>query len=334
MTMAVPDFAETIGLRTADPEEPGIVRRRQGRGFSFRWPDGTVVEGRNRERCEALVLPPAWEDVWVCRHADGHLQAMGTDEAGRRQYRYHDRWTEARSAWNFDRLATVGERLAGVRRAVERDLDADDRLTRALATMVGLLDRSLERIGNPASVEVHGSRGISTLSPANIDVSRQAVRLAFVGKGGVEHDVTIIDEDLAGAIAELERDSSEWLFEVDGTILDAAAANEYLDRHSGGELDCKDIRTWGGSAAALAARASGAEREPEIADAAASVLHNTRTVARASYVHPVVFDAPDAAVEDAWRSSRRSKWYGRGERALLNLLEGCPSLLEQFTVAK
>ncbi len=334
MTMAVPDFAETIGLRTADPEEPGIVRRRQGRGFSFRWPDGTVVEGRNRERCEALVLPPAWEDVWVCRHADGHLQAMGTDEAGRRQYRYHDRWTEARSAWNFDRLATVGERLAGVRRAVERDLDADDRLTRALATMVGLLDRSLERIGNPASVEVHGSRGISTLSPANIDVSRQAVRLAFVGKGGVEHDVTIIDEDLAGAIAELERDSSEWLFEVDGTILDAAAANEYLDRHSGGELDCKDIRTWGGSAAALAARASGAEREPEIADAAASVLHNTRTVARASYVHPLVFDAPDAAVEDAWRSSRRSKWYGRGERALLNLLEGCPSLLEQFTVAK
>ena len=91
------------------------------------------------ERCEALVLPPAWEEVWVCPHADGHLQAMGTDEAGRRQYRYHDRWTEARAAWNFDRLAAVGERLADVRRAVERDLDSDDPCTRAMATMVGLL---------------------------------------------------------------------------------------------------------------------------------------------------------------------------------------------------
>ncbi|HEU5084040.1 MAG TPA: hypothetical protein VFU14_11925 [Acidimicrobiales bacterium] len=334
MTMAVPDFAETIGLRTADPEEPGIVRRRQGKGFSFRWADGSVVKGRHRERCESLVLPPAWEDVWICRHADGHLQAMGTDDAGRRQYRYHDRWTEARAAWNFDRLATVGERLADVRRAVERDLDADDRETRALATMVGLLDRSLERIGNPSSVDVHGTRGISTLAPANVDVSRHAIRLAFTGKGGVEHDVTIIDEDLAGAIAELERESSEWLFEVDGTVLDAAAANEYLDRHSGGELDCKDIRTWGGSAAALTARASGtAEKEPEIADAAAAALHNTRTVARNSYVHPLVFEAPDDAVEDAWKTSRRSKWYGRGERALLNLLDDCPSLLEQFTVA-
>jgi DNA topoisomerase I len=280
------------------------------------------------------VLPPAWEDVWVCRHADGHIQAMGTDDAGRRQYRYHDRWTEARTAWNFDRLATVGERLADVRRAVERDLEAEDRTTRAMATMVGLLDRSLERIGNPASVEVHGSRGISTLSPANVDVSRQAVRLAFVGKGGVEHDVTIVDEDLAGAIAELERESSDWLFEVDGTVLDAGAANEYLDQHSSGELDCKDIRTWGGSAAALTARASGAEKEPEIADAAASVLHNTRTVARNSYVHPLVFEAPDDVVEEAWRSSRRSKWYGRGERALLNLLGDCPSLLAEFTTAR
>ncbi|MFP5320692.1 MAG: DNA topoisomerase IB [Acidimicrobiia bacterium] len=328
-------FATSIGLRTADPEEPGIVRRRQGRGFSFRNPDGSVVRGEDRERCEALVLPPAWEDVWICRHADGHLQAVGTDDAGRRQYRYHERWTEARAARNFDRLASVGERLADVRRAVERDLESRDPTTRAMATMVGLLDRSLERIGNPTSVEVHGSRGISTLSPANVDVSRSAIRLAFVGKGGVEHDVTIIDEDLAAAIADLERKSSEWLFEVGGTVLDAAAANEYLDAHSGGELDCKDIRTWGGSAAALAARATGsARKEPEVADAAAAALHNTRTVARNSYVHPLVFEADDEVVEEAWKGSRRSKWYGRGERALLNLLEGCPSLLEQYTVAR
>src|SRR5690606_7994650 len=187
MTSADDHFATAIGLRTADPEEPGITRRRQGRGFSFRWPDGSVVKGANRERCEALVLPPAWTDVWVCRRSDGHLQAVGTDDAGRRQYRYHDRWTEARAAANVDRLAQVGESLAGVRRAVADDLEADDRCTRALATMVRLLDTSLERIGNPDSVEQHGSRGISTLAPSNIDVSRQSVRLSFTGKGGVEH---------------------------------------------------------------------------------------------------------------------------------------------------
>ena len=335
MTSGDDHFAAAIGLRTADPESPGIYRRRQGRGFSFRWADGSVVRGAHRQRCEDLVLPPAWTDVWVCPKADGHLQAVGTDDAGRRQYRYHDRWTEARAAANFDRLVEVGESLAGVRRAVADDLEADDRSTRALATMVRLLDASLERIGNPDSVELHGSRGISTLAPNNVDVARRTIRLAFTGKGGVEHDVTIVDEDLAGAIAELERKTSDWLFEVDGEVLGAAAANEYLDAHSGGELDCKDIRTWGGSAAALTARASGsAAKEPEIADAAASALHNTRTVARNSYVHPLVFEAPDEAVDEAWKSSRRSKWYGRGERALLNLLETSPPLLDDYTTAR
>jgi DNA topoisomerase-1 len=333
MTKADDHFASAIGLRTSDPEAPGITRRRQGRGFSFRWPDGSVVRGEHRERCEALVLPPAWTDVWVCPRADGHLQAVGADDAGRRQYRYHDRWTEARAAANFDRLVDVGESLAGVRRAVADDLDADDRSTRALATMVRLLDTSLERIGNPDSVELHGSRGISTLAPSNIDVSRQSVRLSFTGKGGVEHDVTIVDGDLATAIADLEADAREWLFEVDGTIIDAVDANGYLDEHSDGCLDCKDLRTWGGSAAALTARAEGAGREPEIADAAAAVLHNTRTVARNSYVHPAVFAAEDDEVADAWTSSRRSKWYGRGERALLNLLETTPPLLDQYKTA-
>lgn len=335
MTSVDADFATQIGLRPVDIDEPGIVRRRQGRGFSFRWPDGSVVRGDDRDRCEALVLPPAWTDVWVCSDADGHLQAVGTDDAGRRQYRYHDHWTAARAAANFDRLAEVGASLADVRRAVADDLDSADRRTRTLATMVRLLDTSLERIGNPDSVEVHGSRGISTLAPSNVDVSRQSIRLSFIGKGGVEHDVTIVDRDLVGAVAELESGADEWLFEVDGTVIDAVDANGYLDDHSAGCLDCKDLRTWGGSATALSARAEGdAESEPEAADAAAAVLHNTRAVARSSYVHPVVFEASDDAVDHAWRASRRSRWYGRGERALLNLLESCPPLLDDYTVAR
>lgn len=334
MIDALPDdeFAAHIGLVSADPDEPGIVRKRHGTGFTFRWPDGSVVRGAHRERCEALVLPPAWEDVWVCPDTDGHLQAIGVDDAGRRQYRYHDRWTGARAAANFDRLLEVGERLAGVRKVVVEDLESDDARRRALAAMIGLMDRSLERVGNPGSVEEFGSRGISTLGPGNVDVSRRSVQLTFRGKGGIDHDVTVDDGDLADAVAELRRAAGEWLFEVDGTVLDASDANAYLDDHSAGVLDCKDLRTWGGSAAALTARADGVESEPQVADAAANVLHNTRAVARSSYVHPAVFDASDDDVDEAWKSSRRSKWYGRGERALLVLLERRPPLLDDFAV--
>lgn len=326
------EFAAHIGLATADPDEPGIVRRRHGRGFTFRHPDGTVVRGADRERCEALVLPPAWTEVWICPDADGHLQAVGVDDAGRRQYRYHDRWTQARAAANFDRLADVGHRLADLRRGILDDLESDDAERRALAAMVGLLDRSLERIGNPGSVEEFGTRGISTLGPGNVDVSRRSVQLTFRGKGGIDHDVTVDDDVLADAVAELRQAADEWLFEVDGTVLDAADANAYLDEHSAGVLDCKDLRTWGGSAAALTARADGVDSEPQVADAAAGVLHNTRAVARASYVHPAVFDATDDEVGEAWAASRRSKWYGRGERALLNLLDDRPPLLDEFAV--
>ncbi len=326
------EFAVTVGLSEADPEEPGIVRQRCGTGFTFRWADGSVVRGANRARCEALVLPPAWTEVWVCPDGDGHLQAIGTDDAGRRQYRYHDRWTDARAAANFDRLAGVGRRLADLRRAVTEDLESDDARVRALAAMIGLLDRSLERIGNPDSVEEFGTRGISTLGPGNVDISRRSIQLQFRGKGGVDHDVTVDDDQLIGAVAELRTAADEWLFEVDGSVLDAADANQYLDEHTAGHLDCKDLRTWGGSAAALTARVDGEVAEPQVADAAAEVLHNTRAVARSSYVHPAVFEATDDEVDAAWSSSRKSRWYGRGERALLNLLEDRPPLVEAHQV--
>lgn len=325
-------FAEAIGLRRVDCDGPGIVRQRCGRGFTYRDERGEVVRGPDRERCEALVLPPAWEEVWICRHADGHVQATGIDEAGRRQYRYHDRWTEARSAAKFDHLEQVGRCLSGLRRRLDEDLASDDPVRRSLAAMVKLLDSSLERIGNPSSVEEHGTRGISTLAPHNVDVSANRVRMSFRGKGQVDHDVTVDDRSVAAVLDELERRNDEWLFEIGDRVLDAADANEYLDEHTAGRLDCKDLRTWGGSAAALDARARGVDDVPAVIDAAADVLHNTRAVARSAYVHPTVLDASDEAVEEAWKRSRRSKWYGRGERALLNLLADQPKLLDHHVL--
>lgn len=324
------EFCAAIGLSCVDPAEPGITRSRWGRGFTYRWPDGTIVRGRHRDRCEALVIPPAWTDVWICSDADGHLQAVGTDDAGRRQYRYHDLWTEARNAEKFDRLVRVGERMANVRRAIECDLEASDPVLRSLAAMVGLLDRTLERIGNPESVERFGTHGISTLAPRHVAVGPSSIRLRFRGKGGSEHATTVENRGLADVIAELEDPDGAWLFEIDGTLLGAGDANDYLASHSGGVVGCKDVRTWGGSTAALAARIGERPSDPHIADAAAVALGNTRDVARGSYVHPAVFDVTDDEVERAWRASRRSRWYDREERALLKLLCAAPPLLDEY----
>jgi DNA topoisomerase-1 len=324
------DLSAAIGLSRADPDEPGIVRQRSGRGFTFRWPDGTVVRGSHRERCEALVIPPAWTDVWISPDPDGHLQAVGHDEAGRRQYRYHDRWIQARNAQKFDRLAEIGGRLAQVRRAVERDLRSGDREHRAVAAMIRLMDHTLERIGNAESVERFGTRGISTLGPGNVDVSSTTVQLTFRGKGRSDHQAVVVDRDLARVIAELEDAGQAWLFEVDGSVVDADDANAYLSSHSAGVVSCKDMRTWGGSAAALTVRIEDRATGPQIADAAAEALNNTRSVARESYIHPAVFDASDDAVTNAWRTSRSSRWYSRPERTLLKLLHRAPPLLRSY----
>lgn len=276
------------------------------------------------------MLPPAWTEVWVCADADGHLQAVGTDDAGRRQYRYHDRWVEARNAEKFDGLVAVGERISRVRCAVEHDLHAADPVTRGLAAMVRLLDRTLERIGNAESVDEFGTRGISTLGPEHVEAGRSTVRLRFRGKGGAARDDLVADGELATAIAELVAAEDDWLFAVDDTVLDATDANAYLASHSAGVIACKDVRTWGGSAAALAERIDRHPSDAGIADAAAEVLGNTRAVARESYVHPVVFDATDDQVEESWRASRRSRWYAREERALLKLLRAAPPLLDAY----
>lgn len=328
------NFATLVGLRPVEPDEQGIRRLKWGKGFTYRWPDDATVVGRERERCESLAIPPAWDDVWVCTDALGHLQARGRDEAGRVQYRYHDRWIEARRAANFDRLFEVGSRLKAVRKKLVEDLEGEDTALRALAAMLRLVDQSFARIGNEASAEEHGTRGISTLEDRHVTVADPGtLELNFVGKGSTEYECVIDDRHLSQAIAELENEGGRRLFsiDVDGdrTTLTARDANQRLSELSGGRLSCKDFRTWGGSAIALEARVLG-QTGTAVIDAAAKALHNTRAVARSSYVHPMVIQADDEAVDESWRSSRRSKWYARRERALLALLESVPPLLEAY----
>ncbi len=332
-TVDAAEFSARLRLAYVDHQSPGITRVRRGRGFSFHGPDGTLLDGQERERCLTLAIPPAWQQVWICPLPDGHLQASGVDEASRRQHRYHDRWTEGRRLANFDRLRDMEPCLAELRRALDVLLeDPTDPVRRANAAMVRLVDAGMARIGGVRSATELGHYGVSTLRRDHVAVDGDVVTLVYPGKSGVDQHVEVEDPLVADVLAQLEC-ASDNLFEIhDGegiTTLRASHANDLLTDLTGGRMTCKDFRTWGGSSVALEARVGGAD-EVAAVDAAAEKLGNTRAVARASYVHPDVLAAPLEELEEAWAASRSSSRFDRRERALAKLLAGRPPLLDAW----
>lgn len=334
MTAIDPEsFSQALGLDHVSFEQPGVRRVRRGTGWSFVDPDGQLLQGEARERCLALAVPPAWQGVWICPDDRGHLQASGLDDAGRRQYRYHDRWTQGRRLANFDRLSGIAPRLAPLRRQLDGLLeDSTDPVRRATAAMVRLVDGGMARIGGTRSARELGHHGVSTLHAEHIAVDGDHITLLYPGKSGVEREVELDDPLVADVLADLEL-ASDRLFEIheNGTTirLSAADANELLAELTAGTMTCKDFRTWGGSSVALAARLEGADAVAAV-DAAAERLGNTRAVARSSYVHPDVLEVGPDQLEEVWRRSRSSIRFDRRERALVKLLEDRPALLDRW----
>lgn len=251
------------------------------------------------ERCKALVIPPAWTEVWICPRPNGHLQAVGTDDAGRRQYLYHPAWVEQRAAAKHERVVGMGRRLPGIRENVLADLAADDlgeRATCALA--VRLIDLGCFRIGDDVYVEQYGSFGLTTLERQHVRRSGEMLVFEFVGKSGVEHHVEIDDPV---AVTALDRRRRRRRADRRLLDLDAGAVNDYLREVSGLEVTAKDFRTWHGTvlAAAALAEAPGPEasvtaRKRAVAGAmkeVAEFLGNTPALARSAYVDPRVVDA-------------------------------------------
>ncbi|CAN5290056.1 DNA topoisomerase IB [soil metagenome] len=327
------DLLDRLVLQRADPSQPGWTRRKRGKGFSYHDHAGRLLQGADRDRCASLVLPPAWSSIWICAEPEGHLQASGIDAADRRQYRYHEHWVEGRHLMNLDRLANVGKRLGPVRRRLDELLtDEDDPVRRATAAMIRMVDAGLARIGGSRSAREFGHYGVSTLRRKHVELGPDEIVLRFPGKSGVLQQVVVDDPLLAEVLGELEL-GSDHLFVIRGEDrshrLTAADANELLAELSGATLTCKDFRTWGGTAVALEARATGAS-EIEAVDAVAAALGNTRAVARSSYVHPEVLAEDLGPVVDAWRGARASIRYDRRERALLRLLDATPSLFDRW----
>jgi DNA topoisomerase-1 len=299
--------AVRIGLRYVQVGEPGYSRRKQGRGFCYRDPKGrTVPRGPVRERLEQLAIPPAWTNVWICAHADGHIQATGRDEAGRKQYIYHPRWSEERSRAKFEQLVTLGHELPNLRASVDAALEQEGLgRERVLAAVVRLLETTLARVGNDDYAEHNGSFGLTTLRKRHVNESRDGLSLCFPGKSGVQWDVDIEDERVVAVIHECLEIPGPRLFKYvdeEGRTheLGAADVNDYLREVAHPDLTAKAFRTWAGTVLATKALWEIEREEPEtrlkakVAKAVRTVaeqLGNTPAVCRKSYVHPAVIEA-------------------------------------------
>jgi DNA topoisomerase I len=298
--------ARDARLRYVSDGERGFSRRRRGRGFSYHDVAGErVVDPAERERIEALVIPPAWQDVWICRDARGHLQATGRDEAGRKQYLYHPRWREVRDRVKFAGLVSFGRVLPTIRRRLRRDLACPaGSQRRVTAAVVKLLDVTLVRIGN-RSYARHGSFGLTTLRDEHVEAAADEIALSFAGKGGARVDLSLRDEELAAVVRECQELEGQELFRYvdeagEPRSVGSGDVNDYLQRIAGDDVSAKDFRTWG--ATVLAARelyalgdapSATARKRAVVASVrtAAAALGNTVAVCRRSYVHPRVLEA-------------------------------------------
>ena len=295
--------ASTAALRYVDLDEPGYHRRKRGRGWTIVDARGrTVHDPRVRARIDRLAIPPAWRDVWICRDADGHIQAIGRDARGRTQYRYHPRWRAVRDAANYDRLRAFYRGLPRLRAAVRRDL-ARRRPCKAkvAAAVVALIERGQLRVGSDEYTRANGSYGATTLLTRHARIRGALVQLEYRAKGGKHRAVRFRDRRLARVLAQLAAQRGARLFqyrdESGRHAITSRDVNDYLHRHAGVHCTAKVFRTWAATVAAARALASAdAPATPtarkRIAQGAlrsvADRLGNTPAVCRKSYVHPLL----------------------------------------------
>jgi len=295
------------GLRYVTDGTSGISRRRVGGGWAYYAPNGKpIISAELRKRLNALAIPPAWTEVWICPDPEGHIQATARDARGRKQYRYHPQYRESRDRSKFRRMLEFSESLPVLRERLERDLRAGD-LTRRqlLGTVVCLLDKTLIRVGNDEYVRENRSYGLTTLRRRHVRVDGSMLRFSFRGKSGIEHTIAITDPRLARIVQRCRDLPGEEMFQyLDGAgkrqSVSSDDVNQYLRERTDRDITAKDFRTWGGTMlAAIELRRMGpaaSRREADrniiaAVDAVAERLGNTRAVCRKYYVHPTLLRA-------------------------------------------
>jgi DNA topoisomerase I len=301
--------ALSAGLTYIQDFAAGYTRQKCGKGFKFLDESGKVIScKKTRERLASLVIPPAWKNVWICIDGNGHIQATGFDDAGRKQYIYHPKWHEASAAHKYGRLRQFARLLPSIRRNVQNDLKINElSKRRVVAAVVRLLDKACLRIGNKQYLAANDSRGATTLSSEHVERSENNLKFNFKGKSGKHIELNCSDDALAAVIEDCEKSDGEFLFSYQNAndefvAITSSDVNSYLFEVSRESVTAKDFRTWKGSVTALCELSTMQENLSKTAQkraisaavkAAAQALGNTPAVCRKSYIHSAILAAAE-----------------------------------------
>jgi DNA topoisomerase-1 len=341
-TQAAQEAARQVSLTYVSDTEPGIHRKRAGSGFSYVRPNGKPVADRaTLGRLKSLAIPPAWTDVWISADPDGHIQATGRDQRGRKQYRYHPRWSESRGEVKYAGLADFARALPKIRERVNADLSLRELpRERVVASVVWLLDNTMIRVGNGVYARDNKSFGLTTLRTRHVEVEGAKLRFAFKGKSGKEWKLKLVDRRMARIMRSIQELPGQHLFQyINGggerRSVTSQDVNDYIREAAGGDFSSKHFRTWGGTVRALTLFAqvpppdtqAGIKRAMNVViDEVAKHLGNTRAVCRQCYIHPEVMESwakgklADELAE-AGRSRRKLKGLDDEEALVLRWLE-------------
>ena len=338
------EAAASVALVYGSDSDPGIRRIGPPTRFDYLWPNGRrVADPATLERIRTLAIPPAWTEVWIAADPDGHLQATGKDSRGRKQYRYHERWTSCRDEVKYANLAAFARALPRLRAAVETDLRQRGLgRERALATVVWLLDRTMIRVGNAAYARENRSFGLTTFRDRHVRVEGATMRFAFRGKSGKEWKLQVSDRRIARAVKDMQDLPGQHLFQYldesgERRPITSQDVNAHIRAAAGGPFTSKHFRTWGGTVHAAVLLAG--EPVPEsargraaalnrVVDAVSGRLGNTRSVCRKCYIHPLVAEHwADGRLSDEIAALRRRfrrppAGLDRAELLVLRWLEG------------
>jgi DNA topoisomerase-1 len=331
--------ARDAGLKYVTDNELGIRRKKKGKGFLFiDESTGKAPSKKDLQRIDDLVIPPAWEDVWICKNPNGHLQVTGRDAKQRKQYRYHDKWTSERNTTKFDTLKTLCKKLPLLRKKIEQDLKAPGLpREKVLAAVLKVMLITRTRIGNSEYAAENETYGLTTILNDHAKVKGKNIKLNFKGKSGVHHDIDFSDEALAKIIKRCQELPGEELFafveDEQVTDINSQHVNDYLREATGENFTAKDLRTWCGTCEALKLLMNDCpneklsenklkKRHVSIIKETAAHLRNTVAVCKKYYIHPVVFKADETLMLEKIGKSctGTSKYMQKEEKVLEKLL--------------
>ncbi len=332
---AFPEMADLVYVSVSDA---GISRVRNGDTFEYYYGSKKVDSGKQLERIKALVIPPAWENVWICKDANGHIQCTGIDARGRKQYRYHELWQKSRNESKFLRLTDFGNAMKKLRKQIASDLRkktlSEDKV---IAAVLALMDETQIRVGNSCYEKTNKSYGLTTLKDRHVEISGEKIHFSFIGKKGIHHTISLRNKQLARIVKQCRDIPGKALFQYydqagNRHTLDSGKVNTYIRKYTGDSFTTKDLRTWSASVCALKGflnsdpmetETARKKRTVEVLDLVSERLGNTRTVCKKYYVHPEILSLYESSKleKHTKRMPASDSWLSSEEKLLLKILK-------------